>query len=193
MIIDIELSDIEENPFPHFLIRSGVKEEDQDSIIEWFEKYAPWNLIESSFYEQYEFSLLQQDFGYPIADFCSDETISYIKNKLSSVFNLSFKDKFEVTAHKLIKGQTIRIHNDFIPGEETHRVLIQFNRGWREEYGGNLMIFAGPNPEDLVKIISPSSGSIQGFAISKKSHHAVSTVHGGERFTIVYSFFANEL
>jgi len=36
----------------------------------------------------------------------------------------------------------------------------------------------------------PISGSTQGFAISPNSHQAVSTVHGGERFTIVYSFFS---
>jgi hypothetical protein len=35
-----------------------------------------------------------------------------------------------MSAHKLTAGQTIRIHNDWIRGEETHRVLIQVNDGW---------------------------------------------------------------
>ena len=50
------------------------------------------------------------------------------------------------------------------------------------------MFFDGPQPETVSKIVEPDNGAVQAFAISPRSHHAVSTVHAGERFTVVYSF-----
>ena len=52
------------------------------------------------------------------------------------------------------------------------------------------MFFGGPEPETIGKVVEPRHGTVQAFAISPRSHHAVSTVYAGERFTIVYSFFS---
>ena len=51
------------------------------------------------------------------------------------------------------------------------------------------MFFAGPEPESINKVVEPKNGSVQAFAISSRSYHAVSTVHDGERYTLVYSFY----
>ena len=51
------------------------------------------------------------------------------------------------------------------------------------------MFFSGPESEKVSKVVEPINGSVQAFAISPRSYHAVSTVRGGERFTIVYSFY----
>lgn len=191
MCINIDSATLIHTPFKHFLITQAIKSETQNQYLTWLEGNAPWQLVETDFYEQYEFSLLQQDFPKPIAQLASSNTLNNLRQHVASLFNVTLSEKVDVTAHKLISGQTIRIHNDFIPGEETHRVLIQLNRNWNNEFGGQLMLFSGPEPNQLSKIIPPKSGSIQGFAISPNSHHAVSTVHGGERFTIVYSFFSD--
>ena len=95
----------------------------------------------------------------------------------------------EVTAHKLVPDQTIRVHNDYIVGGESHRLLLQLNRGWEPSNGGYLMFFGGPEPETVSEVIEPINGSVQAFSISPRSYHAVSTVHRGERFTVVYSFY----
>ncbi|MFT4530271.1 MAG: Rps23 Pro-64 3,4-dihydroxylase Tpa1-like proline 4-hydroxylase [Gammaproteobacteria bacterium] len=190
MCINIDSAALDYAPFKHFSITEAIDSETQNQYLAWLEESAPWQLVETDFYEQYEFSLLQQDFPEPIAQLASASTLSHLRQCIASLFNTTLSEKVDVTAHKLIPGQTIRIHNDFIPGEETHRVLIQLNRNWNDDFGGQLMLFSGPQPDQLSKIIPPQSGSIQGFAISPDSHHAVSTVHGGERFTIVYSFFS---
>ncbi len=91
---------------------------------------------------------------------------------------------------KLVNGHTIRLHNDFIPGRETHRLLIQLNRNWQDENGGFLLFFNSSAPEDIHRVIHPVHNSSVGFAISPKSNHAVSTVYNGERYTLVYSFYA---
>ena len=95
----------------------------------------------------------------------------------------SFYEQYE------FPGQRIRIHNDFIPGRETHRLLLQLNRDWSEDCGGMLLMFQRPQPDGISRMIQPSSCSALGFAISPDSHHAVSTVHKGQRFTLVYSFY----
>ncbi len=74
-------------------------------------------------------------------------------------------------------------------GEATHRVLVQLNRGWRDDQGGFLMFFNSGDPADVHRVFSPTHDSVVGFAISEDSHHAVSTIHGGERFTLVFSFY----
>jgi hypothetical protein len=178
-------------PFKHFLIENSIDLDAQNQYLTWLEESAPWQLIETDFYEQYEFSLLQQSFPEPIAQLATTSTLNNLRSYVSTLFNSTLLERVDVTAHKLIPGQTIRVHNDFIPGEETHRVLIQLNRDWKDDFGGYLMLFSGPEPDKLSKVISPKSGSIQGFEISQDSHHAVSTIHKGERYTIVYSFFSD--
>ena len=51
------------------------------------------------------------------------------------------------------------------------------------------MLFNSADASDVHRIFPPANDSAVGFAISPKSHHAVSTVHGGERFTLVFSFY----
>ncbi|RUX10175.1 2OG-Fe(II) oxygenase, partial [Mesorhizobium sp. M8A.F.Ca.ET.059.01.1.1] len=97
----------------------------------------------------------------------------------------------EVTAHRMVVGQTIRIHNDFRPGGETHRILVQLNRGWADDQGGLLMLFGSGDADDVRRVIRPVHGSGLGFSISESSFHAVSTITSGERFTLVYSFREN--
>ena len=80
------------------------------------------------------------------------------------------------------------IHNDFIEEGESHRILIQLNRGWLDEQGGLLMLFGSSSPGDVQRVIRPLHRSAFGFSISDCSYHAVSTIAEGERYTLVYSF-----
>ena len=98
-------------------------------------------------------------------------------------------ERIDITAHQLVPGQRIRLHNDFIPGYETHRLLIQLNQGWDVANGGLLMFFNSADPADIHKIFLPLHNSAVVFAISASSYHAVTPLSGGERFTLVYSFY----
>jgi len=119
----------------------------------------------------------------------SNKFVDRLRSLLST--HLLAKSKLElidITVHRLIPGQTIRIHNDYLNGEETHRLLIQLNSGWDLAKGGMLMLFGGPSPEDLTAIFEPTHRSAFGFEISNRSFHAVSTVRDSDRFTLVYTF-----
>ena len=182
---NVEFSSV---PFEH-LVTTAVTLSHFDECLTWFEEKAPWTLTTTNFYEQYEFSL--NHIGTPpfLQQLICPDTLASLRRQLIRLFGQSLSKSVDITAHKLVRGQTIRIHNDFIAGGESHRLLLQLSRDWKPEYGGYLMLFSGPEPESLTKVVEPINGSIQAFCISPYSYHAVSTVYSGERFTIVYSFY----
>lgn len=180
-----------EAPFLHSFSPNTFNTEFSMELLSWLEKSAPWSLVETDFYEQYEFSFYDINLPSKLLSLVDDEYLNQVKQFMENEFAITLDDKIDCTAHKLIPGQRIRLHNDFIMGMETHRLLIQLNRGWIDENGGMLMLFNSTDPNDLGKIYRPIHNSAFAFEISAKSNHAVSTIKGGERFTLVYSFYRN--
>jgi Rps23 Pro-64 3,4-dihydroxylase Tpa1-like proline 4-hydroxylase len=187
--IDLSNSTVCAKPFPHFHLACAMSLPFAEQLLAWFEQGAPWRLKVASFYEQYEFSLLDPGLPIDFASLCDAATITYLRRTIESLFQTSLANVVDVTAHKLSTGQRIRIHNDYIPGRETHRLLVQLNRDWSDDCGGVLLLFQRPEPDAVSRMIRPVNRSALGFAISPNSHHAVSTVHKGQRFTLVYSFY----
>jgi Rps23 Pro-64 3,4-dihydroxylase Tpa1-like proline 4-hydroxylase len=176
-------------PFPHFQAPGFLDERYASAILSWFYETAPWKLRIESFYEQYEFSLLSANVPTSIRILIHDDFVDDIRTILEArLGDASSLKLIDVTAHRLIQGQTIRIHNDYLGGEETHRFLIQVNDGWSMEKGGLLMLFSSHSPEDVVAVYEPTHRSGFGFRISDRSFHAVSMIQDGDRFTLVYTF-----
>ncbi|HEY0460973.1 MAG TPA: cyclophane-containing peptide 2OG-Fe(II) oxygenase YhhC [Pyrinomonadaceae bacterium] len=187
----ISFSDLEfhSEPFDYFTMSKAFEEEDSRVILDWMETSAPWKLVEADFYTQYEFDLKDASLPEELAFLSRRNFLNYLIERFGKLFSQKLSDHVDITAHKLIKGHTIRLHNDFIPNQETHRLLIQFNNDWRDENGGFLLFFRSSDPKDIERIIRPIHNSSVGFAISPKSNHAVTTIHDGERYTLVYSFY----
>jgi len=176
-------------PFPYFVAMQPLGETVSSAFLRWLESEAPWKLVETDFYEQYELSLFDVPLPPVFHFFTQRPFLDDLRTKVEQIFGCHLSERIDCTAHKLVPGQRIRIHTDFIPGGETHRVLIQLNRGWQESHGGILMFFNSMEASDVHRIFPPANDSAVGFAISQKSNHAVSTIHGGERFTLVFSFY----
>ena len=187
----VELSGVNGNtePFPYSVVSKTFPSSLSLDILDWLESETSWKLVETDFYEQYEFSLLDIDLPERLSFFSDPASLQAIKNKFEGLFGVSLKDKFDMVAHKLVPGQSIRIHNDFIPGSETHRFTVQFNRGLEDDWGGWFVLFDSSNPADIHKIFRPTHNSALGFAISENSHHAISPICDGERYTMVFSFY----
>lgn len=187
-----EFSSIEffSTPFPYFSSPVALSEGVASSILKWLEGCTSWKLTETEFYEQHEFSFWDVEVPEHLLFLKEPSFLGMIKVGMEELFEVRLQQRLDFTAHKLLPGQRIRIHNDYIPGCETHRLLIQLNRGWTDENGGMLMFFNSPDPADVHQIFRPTHNSAVGFAISPDSNHAVSTIHSGERFTLVYSFYA---
>lgn len=188
--IDFTEIEMQNEPFDYFVLPQAFSEEESAEILKWLETDAPWKLVKADFYTQYEFDLEGMKLPQEISFLNCREFIDYLNEQLEVIFSTKLAEQVDITAHKLISGHTIRLHNDYIPGQETHRLLIQLNRNWRDENGGFLIFFNSSDPQDIHRVIRPSHNSSAGFAISPKSNHAVSTIHDGERYTLVYSFYA---
>lgn len=177
------------DPFPYFTAAGAFGEDVSSALLQWLETEAPWQLVETDFYEQYEISFPGITLPPDLEFFARQTFLDDLRSKVERIFGMRLGRRLDCTAHKLVSGQRIRIHNDFIPGEGTHRLLVQLNRGWHDDQGGFLMLFNSPDPADVHRVFSPVHNSVVGFAISEHSNHAVSTIHGGERFTLVFSFY----
>ncbi len=177
-------------PFPYAVSAHAFDDGVSADILAWLESEAPWKLVETDFYEQFEFSFIDAVLPAGLTFLREQTFIDSLVTEIQTLFGVSLSGKVDATAHRLLPEQRIRIHNDFIPRAETHRLLIQLNRVWEEGDGGFLLFFNSSDPADVHKVLRPIHNSAVAFAISPDSHHAVTTVHGGERYTLVYSFYA---
>jgi Rps23 Pro-64 3,4-dihydroxylase Tpa1-like proline 4-hydroxylase len=184
--------DFENDPFPHFSSTAIFSNGLDSSLFDWFEETDEWQLVATEFYEQYEFSFFNVDLPAHLKNAINPEAITAIRMQLEKSFNVSSLDLVGITAHKLIHGHHIGIHNDYIGGEETHRLVVHLSPNWDESKGGFFMLFNSDNAEDVDKIIRPLSNTAIGFEISKISNHAVSKIYDFSRYTIVYTFSAKE-
>jgi hypothetical protein len=189
--LDLSAAVARSQPFPCFTVAQVVSEELEQALLGWLETDAPWRLALMDFYEQYEFDIRDVDLPSNLQPLFSESTVDELRKKVGTLLGISLKPQVDITAHKLSWSQKIRVHNDARPDGETHRFLIQLNRGWAESNGGLLMLFRGPEVETLDEIIFPTSRSAFGFEISTASYHAVSQVHHGDRYTVVFSFYAD--
>ena len=177
-------------PFPYAVSPQFFTGAASAAALTWLETEAPWQLVETDFYEQYEFSFIDAHVPTSLAFLKDNDFLGSLRATVQALFGVTLGQRIDATAHRLIPEQRIRIHNDFLPGGETHRLLIQLNRGLEDKDGGFLLFFNSSDPEDVHKVFRPVNNSAVAFAISTDSNHAVTTVHGGERFTLVYSFYA---
>ena len=177
-------------PFRYFLARRCLPRGIEQALLAWFETDAPWRLVETNFYEQYEFSMLDTAVPETVCPLIALDCVASMRREMAAIFGVAFDDRTRLVAHKLIPGQRIAIHNDYLAGEETHRLIVQLNRDLRDEDGGLFMLFNSVDPNDIHRIVRPVNGSAIGFEIGENSNHAVSRLYGEERYTLVYSFCA---
>jgi 2OG-Fe(II) oxygenase superfamily len=182
----IATADLRKAPFTHAIIPDCIEETAAERLLVWLETTTKWRLVETDFYEQYEFSLFDCDAEE--ARLLTDGlAVSELQDAMGAMFGTSFGPKVSIVAHKLLTGQHIGIHNDYREDGETHRLTVQLNRGLQDEDGGFFMTFSSDDPQDVDDIHRPVHRSAVAFAISPDSYHAVSQVHGNVRFTIVIS------
>ena len=178
-------------PFRHATFGQCLPPATADKILQWFDHEAPWASKRTDFYEQYEFSCWDSE-SLVAKWLTSEDVLQTVRTRMMDVFGLTFDDSISVVCHKLISGHRIGIHNDYLVGEETHRLIIQLNHGLADEDGGYLMLFNSEDPIDIHSILRPIHRDALAFEISAGSFHAVSQMHGGARYTIIYSLTARD-
>lgn len=186
---DLSTGRLLESPFRYATFRHCLEQPHAEDIMRWFEGEAPWRHAETDFYEQYEFSCWNS--AHPVAAaLTGDQLLGGLRDDMSALFGVNFRPDTSVVAHRLMPGHRIGIHNDYLVGEETHRFVVQLNRGLSDADGGFFMLFNSSDPSDIHRVLRPASLSGFAFEISPTSHHAISQLHSNVRYSLVYSFFA---
>ena len=188
-IYNLESASLITKPFPHFITPHILPNRIITELHGWLERDAPWNLVEESFYEQFEFSILDVDLPGNIGKLVTSESLERLTKNIGNIFSTDFTRNVDITAHKLAEGQSIRIHNDVLDDGPSHRLVIQINAICSAEHGGLLILFSSDDAANIATILKPVGNTAVGFEISSQSNHAVSKVHRGERYTLVYSFW----
>ena len=189
-VIDLSSARFESDPFPFSVVPDALCDGIEQATLLWFEQAAPWAHTEESFYSQHEFDMRAVELPFDVAQLAADLTLAAMRELISNLFQRRLGTTVDITAHRLTAGQRIRIHDDYLEGGETHRLIVQLNRGWAFGDGGHLLLFGGREPEDVRVVFAPMSKQALLFEISQRSHHAVSEIVHGERYSIVYSFHA---
>lgn len=159
-------------------------------MLRWFETTAEWHLHRGSFYEQWECDLLRADLPAILTPLFSPGALARLAQRMGEVFNAELSDRFTVIAHKLVDSQAIAVHNDDPePGYETHRLVVQLNRGREGDVGGDLIVHRSNQPSDIELVVAPAHNTAFGFAMSARSYHSVTPVLGWTRYTIIFSFW----
>ena len=189
-VVDLSSARLESEPFPFAVVQDALCDSIEQVTLSWFEQAAPWGLTEESFYSQHEFDMRDIELPSDVAQLTADSTLAAMRELTSWLFQRRLGTTVDITAHRLTAGQRIRIHDDYLEGGETHRLIVQLNRGWAFGDGGHLLLFGGRKAEDVRVVLAPMSKQAILFEISQRSYHAVSKVVRGERYSIVYSFYA---
>lgn len=188
-IVDLTSASVVAEPFRYALASDCLRPNAGEALLRWLEGDAPWELTVADFYEQFEFSLWDSDA--PVAAMFTDAALlDELRAEMSRLFGKRFSKRVTVVAHRLDPGQRIAIHNDYLCGEETHRLVVQANRGLADSDGGLLMLFNSADARDVHRVLRSTHLSGLAFEISARSFHAVSRMHANLRYTLVFSFFA---
>src|SRR5689334_21277474 len=98
-------------PVDYFVSLAALRTDLSMALLSWFETEAPWKLVETDFYEQYEFSLSDVEVPWPFLVLREPGFLSQLKTKLEHLFHVEFGNDVDIAAHKLIRGQRIRLPN----------------------------------------------------------------------------------
>ena len=177
-------------PFPHFTVPQILDSGIASDISMLLQALSNWALIQADFYEQFETSVYDLLPTNPLRALIAPDTIAAIADQLCMQFKQQELSISDATLHRLVPGQSIGLHNDYIPNKETHRLIIHFSRQWEESNGGYFVLFDDSNAERVSELVKPVLNSAIGFEISERSHHAISQVYDSDRYSVVYSFSA---
>jgi hypothetical protein len=176
-------------PFSYSVAAEVYDEATCETLLRYLEHEAPWRLVRQSFYSQYELTFDKEMLS-GVCDLLGPVQLRRIRRVIEESFQVQLEDRVEAVAHKMIKGQKIGIHNDFGAPWRTHRLVVQLNRGFEENPGGQLIFFNSHDSNDVHRAFPPVHNTAVAFALTSAAYHAVSEITEGVRYSIVYSFWA---
>lgn len=182
-------------PFPHVAVQEIFDQRTADALLGWMEQDAPWAFRDHRWYLQDGCKgVADQLRATPAAAAGAPETFQTIRGHLERLFRRKLSDsRFELNASRMLPGHRIDPHNDRPHDDtETHRLIVNLNRGFDDDHGGHLILFAPENPADTAVVLRPLHNSASAIEFSARSWHCVDEIRGGARYALLYSFWADD-
>jgi hypothetical protein len=177
-------------PYLHVVSPRFYTEKFAETLLEWLESGATWRLKETVLFKQYELGFGNFKHCAEIQGLWDPGVLARLRDAATRAFGVSVSGRINISAHMLVSGQHGSIHTDNEPGE-THRLVVQLNRGRAGDSGGNLVLLSGPATDDMAVVFKQVSNSAVGFVLGPASYHAIGRVRIGTRFTIIYTFLSD--
>ena len=177
-------------PYAHIVSLQFYTETFAETLLGWLESQQDWHLREGILFEQYELGFSRFTHCKEIEGLWDGAVLARLRDAVTRAIGTPVSGRINIHAHKLVPGQFTNIHTDMNP-EETHRLVVQLNRGRAVDSGGNLMLLTGARPADMSVVFKQNSNSAVGFKLGAESFHAVGRVKEGTRFTVIYTFLAD--
>jgi hypothetical protein len=193
--LDLAGAEHSDTPFPHFVCGDALDDPAADQLLRWLEDGAPWRTFADSFYEFEGVNLRDTELPVALRPLIGDVFLDGVRGELERIFGARLGPRAGVATQRLLPGRDIGVHTDFGPEGQTHRVVIQLNRGWELAQGGLLMLLDEERPERLTDrhcMYLPAHRSAVGFQISERSFHAVTRVRSGARYSLCISFASHD-
>jgi Rps23 Pro-64 3,4-dihydroxylase Tpa1-like proline 4-hydroxylase len=181
-----------DDPFVHFVLSDFYEPEYADKLSCWLSSDASWRRAVHHFYDQFELSFKDAP-GIPesvSSGLLSITSLRGVKALAERLFGMEFHPYLALGAHKLVEGQGIGIHTDNASEAETHRIVVQLSRDWKDEFGGELVFFGSSDVQDVKGMFRHVFNTAIGFSLDRASYHAVGDVVHGERLTLIYGFWS---
>ena len=180
------------SPYPHHHSNQALQKADFEHVAEWMREHALWKRKVTAFYDQ--FNCINVD-GM-LDDHQRASITARIQSTAERALGIPLHDYCELTAHRMVKGQRIGIHNDDPtddPEYENVRVLVFVGRSARHEVPGLLMLDRS-NPDDDVQAVQYDFCPNQALymPLGPTSFHAVLEVENGHRDTLLFSFWSKD-
>jgi hypothetical protein len=180
-------------PFPHFTLDSVFDDDLAEHLLIWLEHDAPWKCQSRDFYLQHGCSGLDELLkGTPAHAAVSPEMIETIRKQCERIFGAPLlAGHVQVSAHRMVAGHRIGVHNDQpTGGTDTHRLVVNLNRGVDDLSGGELVLFDRDDPAGSAVFVSRKHNSGAAMMFSARSWHCVEEIRAGVRYSLLYSFWS---
>jgi hypothetical protein len=177
-------------PYDHIVSPRFYTETFAETLLGWLEARQDWHQRAGILFDLHELGFSHFRGCKEIEGIWDGAVLARLRDAVTRAIGTPVSSRINIHAHRMVADQFTNIHTDMIP-EETHRVVVQLNRGRADDSGGNLMLLTGARPADMSVVFKQASNSAIGFKLGAESFHAVGRVKTGTRFTIIYTFLSD--
>ena len=177
------------DPFAHALADRPLIPLLADALLEWLEGIAAWSLNDGGFFRSWELALDRLTPPQQCRAMFQPGGLADLEQSATALFGQPLHLHGPIIAHRMEPGQGVGVHSDKpMPGEETHRIIVQLSRPTRLADGGHFVLLAGENPRLARRILPRAHNTAIAFRLGEDSPHAITTVRAGMRYSVVLSF-----